>query len=60
MAAILNTAQLKKPSSTSPRWHQADFLSVGYTLPEYAEKISVMSQNEVMCHIVYTLDYKYK
>ena len=54
MAAILNIAQLKK-CSTCPRWHQADFSSVVCTLPEYAKKTSVMSQNEVMCHICYTV-----
>ena len=42
-----NIAQFKKKCSTCPRWHQADFLLVGCTLPANAKKTSVMSQNEV-------------
>ena len=38
---------IKKKCSTCPRWHQADFSLVGYTLPENTKKTSVMSQNEV-------------
>ena len=37
MAAILNIAQLKK-CSACPRWHQADFSSVGCILPKCAKK----------------------